>query len=296
MIKIALIGAGGFILSNLIRSLLYKKEQYNIVSIDKFQDERQLNNIYINKGNKFYIADVGDTHIIRRIFQIERPDIVINGSCSGCVQSILDNESLINVSKEIGVSKFVFLSHYNVYGSTLKHSAPTEDENLLLNNLYNISFSTCEQLVNISGLDYLILRLCDNIGSRQRHGIVPQIIQNINKEVKTKLSKNIDNHEFIHVTDTCDAISLLLDLEKEGIYNISSSYEFSLPELYTEICNVMGKGHDLVEYFDDKKSVRYVCSSDKLKKECNWELTFKFKDAVKASVQWYLDNAWFLRE
>ena len=76
--RILVIGAVGFIGANLIRYLLYSKNNYKIIGIDKIEKSWDIHNIYSNKSFDFYIADVLNEHIISKILEISRPNIIIN--------------------------------------------------------------------------------------------------------------------------------------------------------------------------------------------------------------------------
>ena len=66
---ILIIGGAGFIGSNLIRFITYNSNNYNLISLDKLQDVSCMHNVYMNKSNNFYLADINDESILDHIFR-----------------------------------------------------------------------------------------------------------------------------------------------------------------------------------------------------------------------------------
>lgn len=280
MIKLALVGSGGFILSNFIRYLLFNKNIYSIVSIDRYDDERQLNNIYINKGNKFYVADITDSFILNRIFQIEQPDVVIHGAVSDDLCSnVRGIYNLIKCVKEQNIGRIIYLSTY-------------ERE---IKDQYVLNKIMSEELLKMSDVNYTIVKLCDVIGPRQqpysRNAFVPKIIKNIMMDEKTVVDDTI--REWLHVTDVCGVLSNVLENNIKEV-SCSYGYAFSVCELYTEVSSVLNKGGDLMKYIGGTSKQYIAEKMDDSLKHKNTPL--KFKEAVRMATQWYLDNAWFLRD
>jgi dTDP-glucose 4,6-dehydratase len=100
------------------------------------------------------------------------------------------------------------------------------------------------------------------------------------------------------VADNCTAIMSVLERGKPNeIYNISANQEFTNIETINLVCNAMGKGHDLISFIPDPRTghdFRYAIDTTKIR-ELGWKPTYKFKDGIKDTVQWYLDNQWFLK-
>lgn len=89
--KVLISGSCGFILSNFVIYSLQETD-WDIVSIDKLTYAGSLLNIshnadIQNKRHKFYLGDVCDSHFVKKVFDIEKPDIVLHG----CAESHVDN-------------------------------------------------------------------------------------------------------------------------------------------------------------------------------------------------------------
>lgn len=84
VMKVLVTGSCGFIFSNFI---IYAQQEtkWDLVSIDKLTYAGSLynisyNNSIYNKRHRFYLGDVCDYDFISKVFEIEKPDIVIHGA------------------------------------------------------------------------------------------------------------------------------------------------------------------------------------------------------------------------
>lgn len=315
--KVLITGSGGFIFSNFVRKALYDKLPYSFVTIDKVKRSSVLNNIYVNKGIDFYIGDVTDRHFINVIFEFEKPDIVIHGAAESSVDeslkdpdifiktNIAGTQSIIDACIKWNVEKLIYISTDEVYGHlTSQQDKPwTEESPIKPRNPYSISKAAGEMLVqaasNAYGLKFNSTRCCNNYGPRQTPDkLIPKIIKNVlNGEKVPIYGTGAQIREWIHVFDNCDAIiKIMEDGKSNETYNISSGVELSNIEIFNSVCDVLGKGHDLVEFVEDRLAhdQRYSVDSSKLRM-LGWESQIKFKQGLNQSIDWYKNNQWYFR-
>lgn len=315
--KILITGSGGFIFSNFVRKILYETNKYNIISIDRIEESSILDNVYINKNHNFFIGDITNEHLLNVIFKSERPDIVINGAAYTHVDKSIDNnvpfiksnvegvQCIINACIKYDVEKLIHISTDEVYGHLESESEAswTEESKISPRNPYSASKAACELLIQAAslthGLKYIITRSSNNFGPRQAPDkLIPKIIKNIiNKQKVPIYGKGEQIRDWIYVMDKCDAILCLLEKgEDNNIYNISANSEFSNIEVFHELCNVLGEGHDLLEFVQDRPGhdFRYSIDSSKLR-ALGWKPKVKFKEGLLQTAQWYVNNQWFLK-
>ena len=316
-IKILCTGSCGFIFSNFVRRVLFhNNDEYVIVSVDKVLLDKGINNIYGNKSHTMHIGDIADRHFMDTIFQLEKPDIVINGAAESFVDSsitdatpfvhsnILGTQVIIDMCLKHNVNKLIQISTDEVLGQLNEDDESwTEESPLNPRNPYSASKASAELMVQAAnkthGLKYNITRSCNNYGPRQpNRNLIPKIVYNIVNGLTVPIfDKGQQLREWIHVTDHCDAI---LHIIKNGndneIYNISSGHEFSNIEVFHEICNIIGRGNELLKFVSDRPGhdFRYSLNSTKLR-ELGWAPKIKFKDGLKTCVSWYQKNLWYLR-
>lgn len=307
-------GSGGFIFSNFIRRTLFKNsDKYSFASIDACKSSNVLNNIYVNKGHRLYIGNICDRHFVNTVFELERPDIVINGAAQTFIDdsiasvddfvmsNVLGTQVLIDACLKWNVDKFVHASTDEVYGkgeSSFKEDSPLDPK-----NIYSATKASAEMLITAAnkthGLKYNITRSSNNYGPRQQAiGFIPKIISKIIKKEKVPIfGDGMQMREWIYVDDNCSGIMSVIENGKQNeIYNISSGHEYYNIEVFQEICNIMGQGHDLVEFVKDVPGhdFRYSIDSSKLR-SLGWKPTYKFKQGLKNTVDWYINNQWWFK-
>lgn len=316
MQRILITGTGGFIFGNFVRRAIYTKAPYEFVSLDHCHGPNVLNNIYFNKSHQFHIADIRDKHIMNVIFGYVKPDIVIHGAASTFVDdaihdadpfvssNVLGTQNLIDVSVKHKVKKFIFTSTDEVYGQLTSEndSAWKEDASLNPRNPYSASKLAGEALVRAAhqthGLNYNIIRPCNNYGPRQHErNFIPKIIKSIlNNQEMPIYGKGLQCREWMHTEDTYSAILAVIE---KGInnetYNISTGHEYRNIEVFNEICNLFERGHQLAKFVNDRPGHdwRYASDSQKLRK-LGWAPTWKFKRGLQYTCDWYKTNQqWF---
>ncbi|MFA5758946.1 MAG: GDP-mannose 4,6-dehydratase, partial [Clostridia bacterium] len=103
--------------------------------------------------------------------------------------------------------------------------------------------------------------------------------------------------DWIHVSDSCNAISKIIDKAPDNeIYNISAKQEFMNLEVAQIICNTIGYGHELITHVDDRPGhdFRYSMNNDKIK-GLDWSPQYKFRDGIQQTCQWFITNKYVLR-
>lgn len=322
--KLLVTGSCGFIFSNFVRRMIYNHGKlgdnvYSIVSVDRVQNNAA-NSIYLNKSHTFYVGDIRDQHIMDTIFKIEKPDIVIHGAAETFVDTsltdpnsfvssnVLGTQIIINCCVKYGIEKLIYISTDEVYGQLTNESdAPwTEESPMNPRNPYAASKAAGELMVKAAnqshGLIYNITRSANNYGPRQTpEKLIPKAIKHILQGKQIPIyGQGLQIRDWTHVFDNCAGLMTVLDQGKANeIYNISANQEFTNIEVINEICNCVGKGHDLIQFIEDPRGTghdfRYSIDSSKLK-NLGWKPNIKFKkDLDEQCVQWYINNQWFLK-
>jgi dTDP-glucose 4,6-dehydratase len=324
MKKVLVTGTCGFIFSNFIRKAIYEQNQkkqqdrlYTFVSVDRVT-ANTLNSMYWNKSHIFHPADIRDPHIMDIIFQFEKPDIVIHGAAETFVDSslkdpnsfvtsnVLGTQVIINACIKHKVEKLIYISTDEVYGQLTGEHDPawTEESPLNPRNPYSATKASGELMVKAAhhthGLIYNITRSSNCYGPRQLpEKLIPKAIKCILDGEKIPIyGKGQQIRDWTYVGDNCAGLlTILANGAPNETYNISANQEFTNIETIQSLCNAMGKGHSLISFIEDPRGghdFRYSISTEKLQK-LGWKPTVKFKDGIKDTVQWYMDNQWFLK-
>ena len=77
------------------------------------------------------------------------------------------------------------------------------------------------------------------------------------------------------------------------VYNVGGHNEMSNIAVVKTILSLLNKPESLIEFVGDRKGHdrRYAINPDKISTELGWLPTISFRDGIKATVQWNLDNA-----
>jgi dTDP-glucose 4,6-dehydratase len=219
--------------------------------------------------------------------------------------NVLGTQVIINACLKHQVQKLIYVSTDEVYGHLTNEGDPSWKEDAPLNprNPYSATKAAGELLVKAAnqshGLIYNITRSANNYGPRQtQEKLIPKTIKCILDGSKIPVyGQGLQMREWIHVADNCDGILTVLEKGKDNeTYNISSNQEMHNIELVQKLCNIMEKGHDLISFVDDRPGHDFRYSVDNTKiKELGWKPSYKFKDGIANTVEWYLSNQWFLK-
>ena len=252
---ILITGGAGFIGSHIVDELIY--ENYNIIIADNLSNSTKEN---INKKAVFYKIDIKDNKKLEAIFLKYKIIIVIHLAAqisSGyslkfpkedAEENIIASINIINISKKYKVKKIFASSSAAVYGDS--KSIPI-DENCVTSPIsnYGISKLSMEKYIQVSGMDYIIFRLSNVYGPRQKNiyaenGVITAFINNI------LLSKNINIYgygnqirDFIYVKDIAKIFSLFINMEniKNMIINVSTNIPITIKEVYTKLTILTNK-------------------------------------------------------
>jgi dTDP-glucose 4,6-dehydratase len=307
--KILVTGSCGFVMGNLLRKMVYDKEPYQIISLDRVSNNT-VNSMYWNKNHTFHVADIRDKHIIDVVFQFETPDIVIHGAAEThdrdqfISSNVTGTQVIIDACLKHKVQKLIYISTSEIYGPSSPGQSFTENAPASPVTEYQVSKYAGEQLVKAAhikyGLQYNILRLSNGYGRLQNPAaFIPRTIKNILSDTRFAiLGDNTRLKDWSYVSDVCAGIQTVLrDGASSEIYNISSEQEATEWEVAQKICNALDKGHDLIEFEQDPfDHVNFECraSSEKIK-QLGWKPEYKLKDGVIESSLWFTKNQWFLK-
>jgi dTDP-glucose 4,6-dehydratase len=315
--KILITGTCGFIFGNYVRKLVWDKKPYDVVSVDRVT-ANALNSMYLNTSHIFYPSDITDEHIMGIIFQREQPEIVIHGAAETFVDTslkdpnsfvksnVLGTQVIINCCVKYGVKKLIYISTDEVYGQLTDEKSPawTETSPLDPRNPYSASKASGELLVRAAhatyGLIYNITRSSNNYGPRQLpEKLLPKAIKCILEGTKIPIyGQGTQIRDWTYVADNCTAINAILEKgEPNEVYNISAHQEFTNLEVIQAVCNAMGEGHSLISFIEDPRpghDFRYSVDTSKLQ-SLGWKPSYKFKDGLLETTNWYKMNQWFLK-
>lgn len=308
MVKTVVVtGVCGFIFSNFIRQVA-SNSNYRFVGVDKLVKEFNIDNMYKHSNYKFYLADISDAHAMDRIFQIEKPDIVIGGAAESFVDNsitdimpflqsnVIGTQVLINACLKYNVEKYVHISTDEIYGQVLKMLGNhwKEDAPLQPRNPYAASKGAAELIVRTAhethGLQYQMTRSCNVYGPRQkRDNLIPHIITSLLNDTNIRIHGDGENfRQYIYIDDEISAIMKIIEEGKiNEVYNIGAwNYNTNL-QMVNGIARLMNKPPK-IEFIADRKAHDFGYSVDTDKLEgLGWFPETKFTDGLLNTIEYY---------
>lgn len=315
--NIIVTGGAGFIGLNFIYYMLKKHPAGRIICVDKLTYAGNLETLEAameKKNFKFIRADIADRQAVYRIFEQEKPDIVVNFAAESHVDRSIENPEiflqtnvigtsvLLDACRRYGIDRYHQVSTDEVYGD-LPLDRPdlffTEETNLKTSSPYSASKAGADLLVMAYHRTYkiptTISRCSNNYGPYHfPEKLIPLMIINALSDKKLPVygdGKNV--RDWLYVEDHCRAIDLILQKGRVGeVYNIGGHNERANIDVVKTILKELGKPEDLIEHVTDRKGHdrRYAIDPTKIHTELGWEPETKFEDGIKKTVKWYLEH------
>ena len=315
--NIIVTGGAGFIGSNFIYYMLKKHPSDRIICVDKLTYAGNLETLEAameKKNFKFIRADIADRQAVYRIFEQEKPDIVVNFAAESHVDRSIENPEiflqtnvigtsvLLDACRRYGIDRYHQVSTDEVYGD-LPLDRPdlffTEETNLKTSSPYSASKAGADLLVMAYHRTYkiptTISRCSNNYGPYHfPEKLIPLMIINALSDKKLPVygdGKNV--RDWLYVEDHCRAIDLILQKGRVGeVYNIGGHNEMKNIDIVKLICKELGKPESLITHVTDRKGhdMRYAIDPTKIHNELGWLPETKFADGIKKTIKWYLEN------
>ncbi|PKL22018.1 MAG: dTDP-glucose 4,6-dehydratase [Spirochaetae bacterium HGW-Spirochaetae-4] len=315
--NIVITGGAGFIGSNFIFHMLVAYPTYRIICIDKLTYAGNIStlvSIIKHPNFKFYKTDICDKKTIYRIFENEKPDMVVNFAAESHVDRSIKNpeifihtnifgtQILMEACRKYGIIRYHQVSTDEVYGD-LPLDKPqlffTEETPIHASSPYSASKASADMIVlayyRTYGIPVTISRCSNNYGPYQfPEKLIPLMIVNaLNDKPLPVYGKGINIRDWLYVEDHCKAIDLIIHKGRIGeIYNIGGHNEMRNVDIVKLICNELGKSENLIEYVIDRKGhdMRYAIDPQKIHNELGWLPETKFQDGIRKTINWYLEN------
>lgn len=315
--KIVVTGGAGFIGSNFIFYMLEKYPDYEIMCIDKLTYAGNLSTlepVMDNENFKFYKTDICDRDAIYKLFEEEKPDIIVNFAAESHVDRSIENPEvfldtniigtavLMDACNKYGIERFHQVSTDEVYGD-LPLDRPdllfTEQTPIQTSSPYSSSKASADLLVQAYhrtyGLPITISRCSNNYGPYQfPEKLIPLMIANCLAEKPLPVyGEGLNVRDWLYVDDHCSAIDRIIHDGKVGeVYNVGGHNEMKNIDIVKLICKELGKDESLITYVKDRNGhdLRYAIDPTKIHNELGWLPETKFADGIKKTIRWYLDN------
>lgn len=315
--NIIVTGGAGFIGSNFIFYMLENYPKDRIICLDCLTYAGNLSTLtsVMKKPNfRFVKESITDREAVNRLFEEEHPDVVINFAAETHVDrsiehpqvfletNILGTSVLMDACRQFGIQRYHQVSTDEVYGD-LPLERPdlffTEETPIHTSSPYSSSKAGADLLVlayhRTYGLPVTISRCSNNYGPYQfPEKLIPLMIANAwNDKPLPVYGNGLNVRDWLYVEDHCKAIDRIIRRGCVGeVYNIGGHNEMTNIDIVKIICSELKKPESLITYVTDRKGhdMRYAIDPAKIHNELGWLPETKFRDGIKKTIQWYLDN------
>ena len=313
--KIFVTGGAGFIGSNFVYYMLSKHPDYEIVCLDCLTyagNMETLEEALKNPKFKFVKIDITDRENVYKLFETEKPDIVVNFAAESHVDrsivnpeiflrtNILGTQVLMDACRKYGITRYHQVSTDEVYGD-LPLDRPdlffTEETPIHTSSPYSASKASADLLVlayhRTYGLPVTISRCSNNYGPYHfPEKLIPLMIANVLNDKPLPVygdGKNV--RDWLYVEDHCSAIDLIIHNGRVGeVYNIGGNNERTNLEVVETIIRTLGKGE--IKFVKDRAGHdrRYAIDPAKIHRELGWLPQTTFEDGIRRTIDWYLTH------
>ena len=315
--NIIVTGGAGFIGGNFCHYMTEKYPDDTILCIDKLTyagNMETLAPIIDRKNFKFFKTDISDREAVYKIFEEEKPDMVVNFAAESHVDrsinepevflktNIIGTSVLLDACRQYGIKRYHQVSTDEVYGD-LPLDRPdlffTETTPIHTSSPYSASKASADLLVQAYsrtyGLPCTISRCSNNYGPYHfPEKLIPLVISNVLNDQPVPVYGTGENvRDWLYVKDHCIAIDLIIRKGTPGeIYNIGGHNEKTNMEVVKTVISGLGKSEDLITHVTDRlgHDRRYAIDPSKIHSELGWLPETPFEEGIKKTIQWYLDN------
>ena len=272
MKTILVTGGTGFIGNCFCKLLLDERPEYRVINVDVCTYAANPSTIeeeLKNPNYKFYKTDIRDREEIEKIFETEKPDIVVNFAAESHVDRSITNPGIFLETNIMGTA--VLMDACRKYGIERYHQVSTD------------------------GLPVTISRCSNNYGPYQfPEKLIPLMINNaIHDKPLPVYGQGLNVRDWLYVKDHCYGILAVIEKGRVGeVYNLGGHNEKANIEIVKIILDKLNKPESLITYVADRHGhdQRYAIDPQKAMDELGWRPTTMFKDGIVLTIDWYMSD------
>lgn len=299
--NVIITGGAGFVGSNFVQYMVSKYAAWDIITVDLLTLPENLKNlepIEDRPNYKFVKGDITDRSFVFQLFEMVRPDIVVNfaevnqAGCYGADaaafnwNNVTGTVTLLEACRKYGIRRYHQVSTDRVYDTGILDSYCASKAS---GDLYALAY------YKSFGLPVTVSRCSSNYGPyHSPQSFIPMAI------VRAFTDKEIPIYgtgetvcDWLHVSDHCRAIDLILQEGQAGeVYDISGHNERTNLMAVKTILKVLDKSECLLRFVNDYPADKRhnVQEPSKLENELGWTPSYDFETGIRQTIRWFWNN------
>lgn len=306
-------GGAGFIGSNLCEAILNKG--YKVRCLDNLSTGKQTNvDLFTDNPNyTFILGDIRDLDTCMKA--CEGVDYVLNQAAWGSVPRSIEMPllyeeiniggtlNMLEAARQNGVKKFVYASSSSVYGDEPNLPKQEGREGNLLSP-YALTKRVNEEYAKLYtklyGLDTYGLRYFNVFGKRQDPNgayaaVIPKFIKYLIHDKQPVINGDgKQSRDFTYIENVIEANLKACTASSKAAgqsYNIAYGGREYLIDLYTSLCNAIGKDIPPIFGPERKGDIKHSNADIRKAKELlNYDPSWSFEAGIEVALRWYKEN------
>lgn len=285
-------GGAGTLGQNIIKHFSHRFGAIHVVDNFVTSTRESLSN---HKNVTIHEGSVADFSFLEKTFMESKPHLVFHLAASykdptdwseDIDTNVHGMSNVVRLSIEQKVAKLVNVQTVLSYGRPkqipISESAPYSPE-----SSYAITKSAAEQILAMSGLPYLSLRLGNVISPGLAIGPIPTFYQRISEGIASSVTDSV--RDFLDIRDFIDFLDIaLFGKGAQGVFNVSSGVGVSILDIYRIIASLLKSElvPNLVEV--DKDDIpTIVLDPSKACRELGWKAKVPLHESVEMCLESY---------
>ena len=312
--RVLITGGAGFIGSNLVHYWLERHPEDRVIVVDALTyagRKESLADLTSHPQFEFLPKSINDpeamdaavrgAELVVHLAAESHNDRAIEDPIPFVETNVLGTAVLLEACRKRDVPRFHHVSTDEVYGALPLDPSDRFSESSAYEprGPYSATKAGSDHLVRAWGETYGLPVTVSNCGNNYGpyqfpEKLIPLAITRLSRGEKVPLygdGKNV--RDWIYVRDHCTAIDLIAHRGRIGAtYLVSAESELSNVDVVRQILRLMERGEDSIEWVADRKGHdrRYALDPHRLREELGWAAETPFKDGLRTTRDWYLQN------